>query len=1054
MLPSSQLATFFAMRRPKREKALQDTTRNLICSPDKREQMMRPLHIALFPALGLLSVFPFFVISASAAGLVILVNGHVTDDASGRPLRDALVVVERIRDSALWREYTSAYTDSEGHFTLEVPFSGRSRILVFYDNISSNGVDYLPGLTEIALEPGREYELFFGLLAGGSLRFDVDSLFFVEDPSPEGKLFCFRVSPTDERLNLTGKLSVYGSRHGLSIGLEAGHAVIPAGQPVMIVCDFSARISESESVNHSFIINDVGRPFILDQGETMDVDLTGRSLEYNLGLITGLVLNISEGLRTASMQGFYMSEDRSNLDDAETLLGCARAVLGNQSFYECYAYLRQAYLAISNIQYRSDVMYATAALAAFALVPFLALTSLAFANMLFEKEFPRKVSFLLIYAGTSGAMSCTFPGFKVVESSFILFDALASAAGCLLLPRLSAWWSSRRTEKSDRMYISISSVLVSTFSMANRNLRSRGFRTFIAVASLSLLVSCFIALTSVEAGKGFSVLDLKGYAIPRSEGILVRRIPPRNWMPLSDLPISRISLEAIPFLPLDISVISWLNSRDEVKLVAAKAESQPSLGPLFRLAPYGGSESGRSIMTEGAIGISSAEAQVTFINQIVKEGSFIKADNDMMISEKTALELGVTPGDMLELDPVFANGDSYRLFSVGLDREGMVFKLAGTFDKTLFEELCDLDGASILPKKLSGISQPLEISLTYCDPNKVVVLPLTSALKLPSMVLARVDVLTRNTSDITPLSRVAALNLGVNSWASIDKKILYHHIGEYVEIKGILLVVPFVLTLGNIFVVMLNSVYERKKEIFIMTTVGLNPGHVSAVFIAEGLIVGFIGGALGYILGLGSFPLMSLFRLDLGVSCKTSIGWGALALALSISTAVFGSIVPALKASLLSTPSLTRKWRLGEVIEKGGKHWGIQLPVSIHPEEREAFTKYLLSELRAFENPELSHIFIWRLRNIRYSEAADGSRRLGFTFVGYHDGSPYRHVVAENQILINSSQNTDLRTAYLLYYGTVTPGLSLVKNSTDAHALSSLIRKIVIGWDPLAKEDR
>ncbi len=48
---------------------------------------------------------------------------------------------------------------------------------------------------------------------------------------------------------------------------------------------------------------------------------------------------------------------------------------------------------------------------------------------------------------------------------------------------------------------------------------------------------------------------------------------------------------------------------------------------------------------------------------------------------------------------------------------------------------------------------------------------------------------------------------------------------------------------------MLNSIYERRKESVIMSSLGASPSFITYLFLTEGLIIGVMGGCLGYVLG-------------------------------------------------------------------------------------------------------------------------------------------------------------------------------------------------------------
>jgi len=727
-------------------------------------------------------------------------------------------------------------------------------------------------------------------------------------------------------------------------------------------------------------------------------DLTQEYLESKLRYTANFIQEVSRMLDEAEARGFYVLEEKRSLGEAELLLESSKVALANGAFDECYADLQEAYLIASDVKDRINQIYA-AGVNTVAMIPFLAVNALAVAFLLFESGPLKIISFLSIFTALLIAISFVYAGFKSLNPRLILVDCLLCVVGCLILPRLF------KEGKGDRARLSFVGALASAFSIAKRNLRRRRLRTLLTLVSLLTLISGFIALTSFKLGQGFTANVVLGAA--PSQGILIRK-----------------PAASTQFQPLNASILGWLSYREEIELVVPKAENLPSLYPVLTLS----SPSGNKSVVWGVIGIvPSAESKTTFLNRTIKQGSFLRdEDSDgVLLSENNARELGVNLGDPIEIS-------------------GSQFRLVGTFDASLLGSIRDLDGASVLPKKL--VVTMVGITWSYCDPNDVAIFTFSSASKLPSMALARVDVLMENASDISPLARLIVLNWELEAWASFSDKVLHYYVGRYFEAKGSSLIVPFLLIIGNVFSLMINCVYERRKEIYTMSTLGLNPTHVALIFIAEGVLLGFITGGLGYILGLGSYRVMPLLPMPAEVTQKVSIEWSFLAVALSIITAVLGTTIPALRASILTTPSLTRKWRISEVVEKTDDYWKVHLPILIPQKEVDSLSKYLCTELRGLKNPIIHEVTNLKYREMEINGATE--KRLIFTFAGYPEESPNRRVIADNEVMITRSEKKEVWTAYVLYYGSrVIDKRRFVQE--DAHAMASLIRKIVLKWNAL-----
>lgn len=118
------------------------------------------------------------------------------------------------------------------------------------------------------------------------------------------------------------------------------------------------------------------------------------------------------------------------------------------------------------------------------------------------------------------------------------------------------------------------------------------------------------------------------------------------------------------------------------------------------------------------------------------------------------------------------------------------------------------------------------------------------------------------------------------------------------------LMVPFAILVGEFATVMLGNVHERRGDILTLAAVGLNPSRLASLFLVEALIVGFLGGGMGYALGLSISIIVSLPLTKI----ELSTGWMVTVLLTSIAAALTASIQPSIKASMVATPSLERRW--------------------------------------------------------------------------------------------------------------------------------------------------
>ncbi len=110
-----------------------------------------------------------------------------------------------------------------------------------------------------------------------------------------------------------------------------------------------------------------------------------------------------------------------------------------------------------------------------------------------------------------------------------------------------------------------------------------------------------------------------------------------------------------------------------------------------------------------------------------------------------------------------------------------------------------------------------------------------------------------------------------------------------------------VLLIGGliVFISMMASVNERKREIGIFRAIGFRRSHVVRIIFLEALIVGVLAGVLGFFLGLGVSKAMGpvITGVKAGVVIDPFLGIGVLLLSAGIG--VLSSAYPALQASKL-----------------------------------------------------------------------------------------------------------------------------------------------------------
>jgi len=122
---------------------------------------------------------------------------------------------------------------------------------------------------------------------------------------------------------------------------------------------------------------------------------------------------------------------------------------------------------------------------------------------------------------------------------------------------------------------------------------------------------------------------------------------------------------------------------------------------------------------------------------------------------------------------------------------------------------------------------------------------------------------------------------------------------------GIAVLVIFIGSL-LVFVTMMGSVNERTREIGIFRAIGFRRGHVMQIILLEAMVVGLIGGLLGYLGGNG----IAWAALPLVVKSGSFVGFnynlGGISLLLAVALSLIASLYPAQKASKLDPSGALR----------------------------------------------------------------------------------------------------------------------------------------------------
>jgi hypothetical protein len=265
-------------------------------------------------------------------------------------------------------------------------------------------------------------------------------------------------------------------------------------------------------------------------------------------------------------------------------------------------------------------------------------------------------------------------------------------------------------------------------------------------------------------------------------------------------------------------------------------------------------------------------------------------------------------------------------------------------------------------------------------------------------------------------------------WVSTGAEVLSASMTDTIAGKGFGVSIPWLIVVLNVLATMMGSMYERRGEINILSSVGLNPTHISGVFLAEALITGVTAGGLGYLVGLGWYPVMRAITDAPVVNQKVSALWVLGSLAIAVTAVVAGSIL-ALRRSTVITPSFIRNWRL-EGSTSIDDTWSVALPNKVKSEEVEALLRYLRDSLSAFDDRESSP----NIYGVKQVSDGEARRVISFTYreVPTNIGAKTSY----NRLVVEPGEEADVY------------GVTLVSKGTREAVESTVVfmRKLMIQW--------
>ncbi|MEN6643085.1 MAG: ABC transporter permease [Armatimonadia bacterium] len=432
------------------------------------------------------------------------------------------------------------------------------------------------------------------------------------------------------------------------------------------------------------------------------------------------------------------------------------------------------------------------------------------------------------------------------------------------------------------------------FSLGISNMRRRKVRTILTCFTLVLLTFTVLSCTSVVTGVRTNRILLP-YKAPY-EGIMIRD---KTWEPIGE-PTARVMRNEF--------------SDPNTYAVAPRA---------WYFSSKVGDQSFVDVANGGAVysatamvGMSPEEAQVSRPQDALLKGGtwFTKGETlTCIIPEAMAEKLNITPEDAA------AGAKSVNVFGVQL-------RVIGIMDSSKLKKIVDLDGEPITPVDYLLMQEQQQQQQQAGDKMSEDELREYIHLAPDSTFFVHYDFL------IGQGGQLRSVGIAMKDKALVQKNLdelmsrielnLYGGMGgrtflcsavSQTGFKNIQdLIIPVLIAAMICLNTMLGSVYERVREIYIYSSLGLAPTHIALLFIAEAAVYAILGAVAGYLFG----QVLSKVLLETGLLAGLNLNYSSLsavgATLVIMVTVLLSVIYPARRASEIASPGIERRWHLPE----------------------------------------------------------------------------------------------------------------------------------------------
>lgn len=479
--------------------------------------------------------------------------------------------------------------------------------------------------------------------------------------------------------------------------------------------------------------------------------------------------------------------------------------------------------------------------------------------------------------------------------------------------------------------ISLLKAFSASFFMGVSNLRRRKLRTMLTCITLTILTFTLMSFTSVKnIRQHFKLIynDTASY-----QGLLLKQL---NWTSLPEQAFN--SIQNAMASEMLAAPRGWLETEDRTRTVKIPAVFQD-----------------RHFEANGLIGLSHQESDISGLAKFITRGRWFSPDDRhaVLLPERMAEKLGI-----LDKEP---GNIQITLWSIP-------FTVIGFFSGDAFDRFRDLDGESLTPVTFPDevFQQTTEAEIdamesgqdtksfqtryTHIPFDQTMIIPYSTLMSLGGS-LKSVALAYHSLSTIKKHTFQMVDRFGLWLFSGEKDGVYVYNASDTLNYSGIPnIIIPILISVFIVLNTMIGSVYERKREIGIYTSIGMAPSHVSIIFIAEALSYAVLSVVTGYLLAQTVAKVFAGTALLNGITVNYSSMAGVFSMAMVILVVILSAIYPSRIAAAIAIPDVDRAW---EMTKATGNLLKIDLPFLLKQEEEQSVRGFLYNFLSSHQ--EVSH---------------------------------------------------------------------------------------------------